>query len=117
MVGARMRAILAAPSPVAAVGAIVVLALVVNVVELMCTAGFPAVFTATLARHVPDPTAARAHLALYMAGYALPAAAISAGAVALLSSPRLTAKGGRLLKLASGLAILAIALPMVWPRG
>jgi hypothetical protein len=37
--------------------------------------------------------------------------------VALLSSPRLTAKGGRLLKLASGLAILAIALPMVWPRG
>jgi glutaredoxin len=117
MVGARMRAILAAPSPVAAVGAVVVLALVVNVVELMCTAGFPAVFTATLARHVPDPTAARAHLALYMTGYALPAAAISAGAVALLSSPRLTAKGGRLLKLASGLAILAIALPMVWPRG
>jgi hypothetical protein len=34
----------------------------------MCTAGFPAVFTATLARHVPDPTAARAHLALYIAG-------------------------------------------------
>ncbi|MCA3178599.1 MAG: glutaredoxin family protein [Burkholderiaceae bacterium] len=68
MVGARMRAILAAPSPVAAAGAVVVLALVVDVVELMCTAGFPAVFTATLARHVPDPTAARAHLALYIAG-------------------------------------------------
>jgi hypothetical protein len=36
--------------------------------------------------------------------------------VALLSSPKLTAKGGRLLKLASGLAMPAIALPMVWPR-
>ena len=61
--------------------------------------------------------ATRAHLALCTAGCALPAATISAGTVALLSSPRPTAKGVRLLEFASGLAILAIALPMVWPRG
>jgi hypothetical protein len=120
MVGARMRAILAAPSPVAGRG---------RRRGRRAGAGrqrrradvhrrVPGCIHRELrARHVPDPTAARAHLAFYIAGCAPPAAAISAGAVAQLSSPKLSANGGRMLKLASGVAILAIALPMVWPRG
>jgi hypothetical protein len=45
---ARMRAVVMAEHPAAALGGVIVLAVLVNVVELLCTAGFPAVYTRIL---------------------------------------------------------------------
>jgi hypothetical protein len=43
-----MRAVVMAEHPGAALGGVVVLAILVNVVELLCTAGFPVVYTRNL---------------------------------------------------------------------
>lgn len=45
---ARVRAVVMAEHPAAALGGVIVLAVLVNVVELLCTAGFPAVYTRIL---------------------------------------------------------------------
>jgi hypothetical protein len=51
---ARMRAVLQAENIAGALGAVIVLALLVNTVELLCTSGLPAVYTQVLvARDLP----------------------------------------------------------------
>ena len=45
------------------------LAVVVNFIELLCTAGLPAIYTAVLAQHELSPAAHYAYLGLYIAGY------------------------------------------------
>jgi hypothetical protein len=44
---ARVRAVVRAEHPGAALGGVIVLAVLVNVVELLCTAGLPALYTAS----------------------------------------------------------------------
>lgn len=115
--GTRIRAILATRSLGAAVMAVVTLAVLVNMVELLCTAGFPAIYSAALARLDPGPVAAYGYLAVYMGGYVLPSTSLAIGAVVLLSSPHLTAGVGRWLKLVSGVAMLGLAISMLLPGG
>lgn len=115
--GARIRAILATRSTGAAIAAVLTLAVLVNLTELLCTAGFPAIYSAALTRLEPGPVAAYGYLAVYMAGYVLPSTALAVGAVVLLSSPHLTTGAGRWLKLASGVAMLALAVSMLLPGG
>lgn len=116
-IGARLRAILAAGSLTAGLAGVAMLALVVNLVELLCTAGLPAVYTAVLARHDPGPAASYGYLGLYMLGYLLPSTVLVSGAVALLSSPHLSAQAGRWLSLTSGLSMLALGASMLLPAG
>jgi glutaredoxin len=116
-IGARMRAVLAARSLPAALAAVVALAVVVNVAELLCTAGLPAAYSARVAEFDLPPAAVYGQLALYMAGYLAPSTALAAGAVGLLSSPKLTVEAGRWLKGLSGVAMLAMAAWLLWPRG
>jgi glutaredoxin len=111
--GARIRGILTAESLAAALVAVTVLAVAVNVAELLCTAAFPALYTAALSQQGLVPPAPYAYLALYIVGYALPAAVLVASAVAALSSPRLTALAGRWLKLTSGIVMIALAVALV----
>jgi len=115
--GARIRAILATRSTGAAIAAVLTLAVLVNLTELLCTAGFPAIYSAALTRLEPAPAAAYGYLAVYMAGYVLPSTALAVGAVVLLSSPHLTSGAGRWLKLASGVAMLGLAVSMLLPGG
>ena len=114
---ARIRAILSTRSAGSAVVAVVTLAVLVNLAELLCTAGFPAIYTAALARLEPGPIAAYGYLTVYMTGYVLPSTSVAIGAVALLSSPHLTTDAGRWLKLLSGLAMLGLAGSMLLPGG
>ncbi|GAB3467629.1 membrane protein [Azotobacter salinestris] len=65
---ARLRAILQAERLLPALAGVAVLALLVNVVELLCTAGFPALYTAILARQDLTPAAHYAYLGLYVLG-------------------------------------------------
>ena len=84
-----------------------------NFVEILCTAGLPAVFTAVLAQHDLTPAARYGHLALYIAGYIADDALMVAVAVVALGSRKLTERGGRWLKLASGAVMIALGAVML----
>jgi hypothetical protein len=113
----RARAILDADSLPAMLGATVVLAVAANFYELLCTAGFPMVYTRLLT--LADlPAAGRyAWLALYNLIYVLPLAGIVILFARTLGARKLTEREGRLLKLMSGLMMLELgALLLVAPE-
>jgi hypothetical protein len=110
---ARVRGIVAAPSIGVALAAVTALAVVVNFVELLCTAGLPALYTAVLAQHELTPAGRYAYLALYILGYVADDALMVSVAVAALGQRRMTERAGRWLKLASGAVMLALGIVLV----
>lgn len=105
---ARMRSVLNADTLPASLAAVAVLAVAVNFVELLCTAGLPALYTAVLAQHEVGALARHAYLGLYIAGYVVDDALMMAVAVAALGNRRLDERTGRWLKLLSGAVMLAL---------
>jgi len=105
---ARMRGIMQSRALPASLLAVAALAVVVNFVELLCTAGLPAIYTAVLAQQPLGTVAHHAYLGLYIVGYIADDALMVGLAVAALSSDRLGERGGRWLKFASGLVMLAL---------
>ncbi len=104
----RVRAIIAAPSLRASLMAAIALAIVVNFVELLCTAGFPAIYTAVLTQHTQEPAAHYAYLGLYILGYLADDGLMVGIAVTALGQRKLSERGGRWLKLLSGVVMLAL---------
>lgn len=111
---ARMRRVVQAPSLTLSLLSVTALALLVNLVELLCTAGLPALYTSVLAQHALDATAHYGYLALYIAGYIADDALMVGTAVLALGSGKLTERGGRVLKLISGVVMLALGLVMLF---
>lgn len=110
---ARVRRLVSAEHlPVAMVGAIG-LALLVNTVELLCTAGLPALYTHILTYRQYPPWLNYLYLGLYNVAYMLDDTIVLTIVVATLSRSRLQEREGRWLKLVSGLVILAIGLMMI----
>ncbi|WP_430231446.1 glutaredoxin domain-containing protein [Nitrosomonas communis] len=105
---ARMRAILATNRMLSALIAVAVLAVMVNFIELLCTAGFPAIYTAILTQQDLHPITYHAYLGLYILGYLTDDALMVGASVIALSSHKLTMQTGRLLKLVSGLLMLGL---------
>jgi glutaredoxin len=105
---ARMRRAMQAPALPASMLAVAGLAVVVNFVELLCTAGLPAIFTAVLAQQALSPWAHHAYLGLYILGYIADDALMVGVAVAALSSGKLGERGGRWLKFVSGGVMLGL---------
>ncbi len=110
---ARARALLRAESTASLLGGVVVLALLVNAVELLCTAGLPAVYTAILSRHGLSTAGYYAYLALYNLAYVADDALMVSVAVVTLAKTKLGERAGRALKLASGLVMLGLALALL----
>jgi glutaredoxin len=110
---ARVRGIVDAPSIGVALAAVTALAVVVNFVELLCTAGLPALYTAVLAQHEVTPAGRYAYLGLYILGYVADDALMVSVAVAALGQRRMTERAGRWLKLASGAVMLALGIVLV----
>jgi len=110
---ARVRRVLRAEALPASMLAVAGLAIVVNFVELLCTAGFPAVYTAVLTQHQLSPTAYYSYLGLYIVAYMADDTLMVAMAVFALSSRKLTENAGRWLKLLSGMVMLALGLAMM----
>lgn len=110
---ARARRILAAERLGAALVGALVLAVVVNLVELLCTAGLPAIYTAVLARHDLGAWQYHGYLALYIAAYMLDDALLLGIAVVTLSKRKLTERGGRILKLVSGAVMLGLGAMLI----
>lgn len=104
----RTRAILAADNLPAMLAATVFLAIAANFYELLCTAGFPMVFTRLLTLADLSPAGRYGYLAAYNLIYVLPLAAIVSVFAGTLGARKLSEREGRLLKLMSGLMMLGL---------
>jgi len=106
---ARLRRILLAENMAGALAATVVLGVLVQVVELLCTSGFPALYTRILTAGGLAPWSYYAYLLLYDLAYMLDDVVILAIGVVTLSRRRLQEREGRWLQLLSGAAMVALS--------
>ncbi len=111
---ARMRGVMQAQALATSMLGVAALAVVVNLVELLCTAGLPAIYTAVLAQQQLGTAAHLAYLGLYIVGYIADDALMVTLAVLALSQGKLTERAGRGLKLASGVVMLALGLVLLF---
>jgi glutaredoxin len=114
---ARMRGVTLSPSLLASLIGVAALAVVVNTVELLCTAGLPAVYTAVLSQQPLSGAQHYGYLGLYIAGYLADDALMVGTAVVALSSSRLSEGAGRWLKLISGAVMVVLALVLLLRPG
>ncbi len=113
----RARAILAADNLPTMLMATVFLAVAANFYELLCTAGFPMVYTRLLTLGEPSPAVRYLYLAFYNLIYVLPLAAIVVVFARTLGARKLGEREGRLLKLLSGTMMLELgALLLLAPE-
>jgi hypothetical protein len=110
---ARVRGVVQAERLGAAVAGAAVLAVLVNVVELLCTAGLPAVYTRILTLHVLPPWQYYGFLLIYAFVYMLDDAVMVGLAVAGLGRMKLQERGGRWLKLVSGVVMLGLGVALL----
>ena len=110
----RMRGILHADSLLAAVIGAAVLAVLVQLVEFLCTSGFPALFTRILTLRELDTASYYGYLLLYNAAYMLDDIVILTIGVVMLSRHKLQEKEGRVLKLVSGLVMIGLGAYLVF---
>jgi hypothetical protein len=109
----RIRQIVTASNLPAAIAGAVTLAVLVNVVELLCTAGLPALYTTILTQQGLTTSASYGYLLLYIAAYMFDDALLVAIVMITLSRRRLQETEGRWLKLLSGLVILFLGLVLI----
>ncbi len=105
---ARMRRVLQADNLGGALAAIVTLAVLVNMVELLCTAGFPALYTQILTLQELPAWAYYGYLGLYNLAYVFDDSVMVTIAVITLSRRKLQERAGRWLKLTSGLVMAGL---------
>jgi hypothetical protein len=113
-IAARVRKILQAEHLAGAMVGVVVLAVLVNFVELLCTAGFPAVYAHVLTAQGLPAWQNYAYLGLYNLAYVVDDGLMVTIAVVTLSRRRLQEREGRWLKLVSGAVMLALALVLLF---
>ena len=106
----RIRNILQAKNMTAAIIGAIVLAVLVQVVEFMCTSGFPALYTRILTLKQMDTVSYYGYLLLYNLVYMLDDLIILSIGVITLSQHRLQEKEGRWLKLISGLTMVGLGI-------
>ena len=114
---ARTRAIVRAENLPAAILGVTVLAVLVNVIELLCTAGLPALYTQVLVQQGVSTGARYAYLGLYNLAYMLDDSIMVGIAVVTLGRRKLQERAGRWLKLLSGVTIVILGLLLIlWPQ-
>lgn len=106
----RARAVISADSLPAMVAATVFLAIAANFYELLCTAGFPMVYTRLLTLSGLSMAGHYFYLALYNLIYVVPLVLIVLAFVRTMGSRKMTEREGRLLKLLSGSMMLGLGL-------
>ncbi len=106
----RMRNLLKSTSIYSMIFGTAVLAIVANTYELICTAGFPMVFTRILTLHNLTNLHYYSYLLLYNVVYVIPLIIIVFVMAITLGSKKLTEWQGRVLKLISGIMMFAMGL-------
>ena len=109
----RMRGLLKAPTMPAMIAGTIVLAISANAYELLCTAGFPMVYTRVLTLHKLSSFQYYQYLVLYNIVYVVPLAVIVAVITVTLGVRKLTEWQGRQLKLVSGLMMLSLGAVLI----
>ncbi len=109
----RVRRIVTAEHLGGALIGAIVLAVLVNMIELLCTAGLPALYTEVLTLQQFPVWKNYAYLGLYIAAYMFDDALMVALVTLTLSKKRLQESGGRWLKLISGSVIFLLGLVML----
>ena len=109
----RIRGLVSAEHLPALLLGTVLLAVVANSYELLCTAGFPMLYTRLLTLHQLPLLDYYLYLALYNVIYVLPLLAIVAAFSYSLGSRKLQAREGRLLKLMSGCMMLGLGAVLI----
>ncbi|MFH2020355.1 MAG: thioredoxin family protein [archaeon] len=89
------------------------LAFMVNLIELLCTAGFPAIYTNILAQYKLPWYSNYLYLLLYILMYMIDDIIIFTVVVLTMTSKRFTEKYGRISKLISGIVILLLGIIML----
>jgi len=110
---ARMRSVMQTQTMAASLLGVAALAVVVNLVELLCTAGLPAIYNAVLAQQQLGAATHLAYLGLYIVGYITDDALMVTLAVLALRSGKLTDRSRGGLKLLSGVVMLALGLVLL----
>jgi cytochrome c biogenesis protein CcdA/glutaredoxin len=110
---ARLRRILQAENLTGALVGAAVLAVLVQLVELLCTMGFPALYTRILTQRQFDRWTYYGYLVLYNLAYMLDDVLVLAIGVVTLSQRRLQEKEGRWLKLLSGLVMIGLGIYLI----
>lgn len=106
----RMRGIVRSKSLPALIAGTIALAVMANFYELLCTAGFPMVYTRVLTLHNLTAGQYYLYLALYNVVYVIPLAVIVLIITITLGSRKLTEWQGRQLKLLSGIMMLSLGI-------
>jgi glutaredoxin len=96
------------------IGATVVLAAGVSLVEFSCTAGLPVLWTNLLTTQAVEPAQFILLLILYMLIYQLDELVIFFSAVITLKATRLEEKNGRVLKLMGGMLMASLSAVMIF---
>lgn len=109
----RMRSLLRATSLAPMIIGTVVLAVMANTFELLCTAGFPMVFTRVLTLHSLATSQYYLYLGLYSLIYIIPLLSIVVLLATTLGARKLTSRQGQVLKLISGLMMLCLGLAIL----
>lgn len=110
----RIRGIVMAEHLLTAIVAASVLAVLVNIVELLCTAGLPALYNQILILQKYPAWENYAYLFLYIVAYMFDDTVMVAIVVITLGKRKLQEHEGRWLKLVSGLVILALGLVLLF---
>lgn len=113
---ARMRGLVGTTALAPMLTGTVVLAIAANSYELLCTAGFPMVYTRILTLNALPAAAYYGYLAIYNVIYVVPLAIVVAVFTVTLGSRKLSEREGRVLKLLSwtmmsGLGALLLIAP------
>lgn len=109
----RMRNLLQAASIMSMFAGTVLLAIAANTYELLCTVGFPMVFTRILTLHNLTSMQYYLYLILYNVVYIIPLFVIVIFFVITLGAKKLTEWQGRKLKLISGIMMLFLGIVLL----
>ncbi|USD36360.1 MULTISPECIES: cytochrome c biosynthesis protein [Ferrimonas] len=104
----RMGKLSSASSMAAMIAGTTVLAVLANAYELLCTAGFPMIYTSVLSMHDLSESTRYLYLVLYNVVYVIPLAAIVTVFAMTMGKRKLTEKEGQTLKLMSGVMMLGL---------
>ncbi|MFM1897382.1 MAG: hypothetical protein RLZZ385_2456 [Pseudomonadota bacterium] len=106
----KMRNVVRAENVGAALVGVTVIAVLVNFVELLCTAGLPALYTQVLTYYPLSSAGYYGYLGLYILAYIADDALMVSIAVITLGNHKLQEREGRWLKLISGGAISVLGI-------
>lgn len=110
---ARVERIVRAENMTGALIGATVLAVLVNIIELLCTAGLPAMYTSILTLQQLPPWKNYAYLLLYNVGYMFDDSVMVLLVAITMGKRKMQERQGRWLKLVSGVAVAALGLIML----